>query len=247
MQVPTSLLPRYYQLHKILENRIQAGEFQHGDKFPTDEELCKAYNLSRGTVRRAIDMLVEEGVLRREQGRGTFVTRPNIYPVYFRLADFNEEMRQRGLEPGTRLLELGTLPADPDLAVRLGILPGEKVIQIVRLRLANGKPMAVETRFLSFQVCPQLLEENLEIQSIHKLLIEKFNIPLVRACYSIEARVLSDQEADLLQVAQGTAGFLVERTTYTLGNHPVTWFHTVYRGDRYRFIAEMHGCDQPGI
>lgn len=247
MQVPNGLLPRYYKLNKILENRIQSGEYQNGDKFPTDDELCKEYNLSRGTVRRAVDMLVEAGLLRRDQGRGTFVTSPHIYPVYFRLADFSEEMRQRGLNPGTQLLHLSTLPATPDLAGRLEILPGEQVIQIVRLRLADGKPMAVETRFLSYHACPQLLDEDLETQSIHKLLIEKFNIPLIRACYSIEARVLTEQEADLLQVEHGTAGFLVERTTFTTGNHPVTWFHTIYRGDQYRFVAEMQGCDQPGI
>jgi len=98
MQVQAGLTPRYYQLKEILARRIQAGEFQPGDQFPTDDELCQAYSLSRGTVRRAVDMLVEDGRLRREQGRGTFVTAPPRSPVVFRLAGFDEEMRQRGLK-----------------------------------------------------------------------------------------------------------------------------------------------------
>lgn len=244
MQVHPGLIPRYYQLKLILEKRIQSGEFQPGDQFPTDDELCAEYNLSRGTVRRAVDMLVEEGRLRREQGRGTFITSPQFSPVYFRLAAFSEEMLQRGLEPSTQLLRLRTFPANEEIASHLEISRGEEVIEIVRLRLADGKPMAIETRYLTYQTCPQLLEEDLENQSIHNLLIEKYNLPLARACHTIEARVLSAQEAELLKVQPGSAGFLVDRVTYTLGNRPVTWFRTIYRGDQYRFIAEFQGSLQ---
>ncbi len=239
MRIQSGVIPRYYQLKEILEQRINAGEFQPGDQFPTDDELCTQYNLSRGTVRRAIEILVEEGRLRRDQGRGTFVTPPQLSPVFFRLADFGEDMRQRGLEPQTRLLHLKTFPATEEIAASLQIEPGAEVIEIARLRLANDKPMAIETRYLAREICPELLDEDLEHQSIHRLLIDKFNIPLVRAWHSIEARVLSGQEAELLQVPDGTAGFLVERLTFTIKNQPVTWFRTIYRGDEYRFTAEL--------
>lgn len=239
MHIQSGVIPRYYQLKEILEQRINAGEFQPGDQFPTDEELCSQYTLSRGTVRRAIEILVEEGRLRREQGRGTFVTPPQLSPVFFRLADFGEDMRQRGLQPETQLLHLKTFPATEEIAASLQIQPGQEVIEIARLRLADGKPMAIETRYLAREVCPELLDEDLEHQSIHRLLIDKFNIPLVRAWHSIEARVLTGQEAELLQVPSGTAGFLVERVTFTIHNRPVTWFRTIYRGDEYRFTAEL--------
>ena len=239
MQVSPGLLPRYYLLKKILEKRIQSGELQPGGKFPTDEELCREYHLSRGTVRRAVDMLVDEGRLRREQGRGTFVISPKLSPVYFRLNDFGDEMQQRGLRPSTRLLSLRTFPATEEIAARLEISVGEKIIEITRLRLADGIPMAIETRCLAYRVCPELIEEDLENQSIHSLLIEKYNIPLIRACHTIEARVLSEKEAALLEIDPGSAGFLVDRVTYTTGNQPVTWFRRIYRGDQYRFTAEM--------
>jgi GntR family transcriptional regulator len=239
MQIQPGLIPRYYQLKEILERRIESGEFQVGNRFPTDEELCEEYQLSRGTVRRALDMLVEEGKLRREQGRGTFVNSPVLSPVYFRLANFDEEMKSRGLVPGTKLLSLRKLPASEEIAKHLHIRTGDDVIEISRLRLADGRPMAHETRYLSYQTCPQLLEEDLENQPIHSLLIDKYNIPLLRACYTIEARVLSTKEAELLQVQPGSASFAVERVTYTTNDRPVTWYRTIYRGDAYHLTAEF--------
>jgi GntR family transcriptional regulator len=239
MELKPGPMPRYYQLKEILERRIQSGEFQPGDQFPTDESLCQEYGLSRGTVRRAIDMLVEEGRLRREQGRGTFVSPAKLSPVFFRLADFAEDMRQRGWEPGTKLLRLRVFPANAEISARLQIPLGEEVVEIARLRLANGKPMAYETRYLAYELCPQLVGEDLERDSIQSLLIDKYNIPLVRACHTIEAHVLSDEEAVLLQVEPGSAGFSVDRVTYTVDDRPVTWYRTFYRGDVYRFTAEF--------
>jgi len=239
MRLQPGPLPRYHQLKEILRQRIEAGEFKPGDQFPTEEQLCQEYGVSRGTVSRAIRILVEEGWLQRQQGRGTFVTRPSLSPVFFRLADFNEDMRQRGLEPSTRLLSMEVIPADEEMAARLQIPVGEKVIKICRLRLANGRPMAYETRHLAYDLCPQLLSEDVENQSIHSLLIDKYNIPLVRACHTIEARVLSEEEAKLLEVEPGSAGFFIDRVTYTTHGRPGTWYRCLYRGDEYRFTAEF--------
>jgi GntR family transcriptional regulator len=239
MHIQPGLVPRYYQLKEILEKRISAGEFQPDDQFPTDENLCNEYGLSRGTVRRAIDMLVEEGRLRREQGRGTFVTVPLLTQMFFRLSSFDEEMRQRGRTPSTKLLHLKVIPADVPVAADLELAVGEDVIEITRLRLADNQPMALETRYLAYRICPDLLQEDLENQSIHNLLIDKYNIPLIRARHMIEAHVLTAREAEVLQSRTGSAGFFVSRVTYTLNDRPVTRYQIVYRGDEYRFTAEF--------
>jgi GntR family transcriptional regulator len=125
------------------------------------------------------------------------------------------------------------------ISMRLQIPAGEEVVEIVRLRLADGIPLAYETRYMARRLCPQLLDEDLERQSIHSLLIDKYDIPLVRACHTIEARTLVGEEAEVLEVAPGSAGFSVDRVTYTVGEQPVTWYRTSYRGDEYRFTAEF--------
>ena len=239
MSLQSGPVPRYHQLKEILRERIELGEFKPDDQFPPEEQLCQEYGVSRGTVGRAIKILVDEGWLRRKQGRGTFVTRPSLSPVFFRLANFTEDMRQRGLEPSTRLLSLEVVPADEEIATRLQMLVGAKVIKISRLRLASGRPMAYETRYLAYDLCPQLMEEDLEHQSIHSLLIDKYKIPLIRACHTIEARVLSEEEAKLLEVERGSAGFFINRLTYTTHDRPGAWYQALYRGDEYRFTAEF--------
>lgn len=239
MNVKPGLIPRYYQLKEILEKRLQSGEFQPGDQFPTDENLCDEYNLSRGTVRRAVDILVEEGRLRREQGRGTYVRTPQLVPIFFRLASFDEEMRQRGRTPSTKLIHLKVIPASAKIAADLNLRSSEEVIEIARLRLADGQPMAYETRYLAYKMCPELVHEDLEHESIHSLLIDKYNIPLVRARHTIEAHPLTECEIELLQAPPGSAGFFVSRVTYTLNDRPVTLYQIIYRGDEYRFFAEF--------
>jgi len=239
MQLKPGPIPHYHQLKEILQKRIESGEFKPDDQFPTEEQLCQEYGVSRGTVGRAVKILADEGWLRRKQGRGTFVTRPSLSPAFFRLANFTEDMRQRGLEPSTKLLNLEVIPASEEMAARLQIAVGEKVIKIARLRLANGRPMAYETRHLAYDLCPQLMEENLERQSIHSLLIDKYDIPLIRACHTIEARVLSEEEAKLLEVEASSAGLFIDRVTYTTHDRPGTWYQALYRGDEYRFTAEF--------
>jgi GntR family transcriptional regulator len=239
MQIHPGIIPRYYQLKEILENRIESGEFQVGERFPTDEELCREYGLSRGTVRRAIELLVEERRLRREQGRGTFVNPPLMSPVFFRLANFEDEMKMKGRKPGTKLLDIRKFPATEEIAEHLQLSVGDDVIEISRLRLADNQPMAHETRYLGCQTCPQLLEDDLESHSIHTLLLDKYHIPLIQASHTITARILSATEAELLQVEPGSAGFAVERVTYTHHHQPVTWYRTIFRGDAYHFTAEI--------
>jgi GntR family transcriptional regulator len=151
MQIQPGLIPRYYQLKEILVSRIESGEFQVGNKFPTDEELCAEYQLSRGTVRRALDMLVEEGKLRREQGRGTFVNSPVLSPVYFRLANFEEEMRSRAGNQAQAIdLEI---PCQRRNRQALADPYWGGCDRDFQLRLADDKPMAYETRYLSYKTC----------------------------------------------------------------------------------------------
>lgn len=239
-------LPKHYQLSQILRQRILQGEYSPGSKIPGEWNLSQEYGVSRGTVRRAINTLLNEGLLRTEQGQGTFVveepwrTRP-----FLSLSNFNEEISRQHQQPKTTLLECAILPANASIAHRLKVNKNEPLIYIARLRYANDQPIVYERRYLAQKLCPGLMEEDLEHQSIHQLLIQKYRLPLIRTIHTIEAHVLNDDEASLLQTQPGETAFYIERLTYTLieGNeYPAVWYLAIRLGEEYTFcIQKMSG------
>ncbi len=160
--MPTAPTPKYHQLAETLREQIRAGRLVPGDQVPSEPALCETYALSRGTVRQALQVLVNEGLLRRDQGRGTFVAEPAGRSQYFSLSSFADEMRRQHRAPSTRLLISELIPASPTVSQRLAIEPATPVFHIKRLRLADGQPVAIETRYLAQSLCPGLLDEDLE-------------------------------------------------------------------------------------
>jgi GntR family transcriptional regulator len=239
-------LPKYYQLTEILRERILSGELGPDDQLPTEDALCQEYGVSRGTVRQAVSTLAHEGLIRREQGRGTFVNPLPSGSAFFTLTGFDEDMRRQYRRPSTRLLALEVIPATPEVAKRLALASDEPVIHILRLRLADDQPVVHETRYLARSLCPSLVGDDLEAKSVHSLLIHKYRIPLIRTVHTIEAHILLPEEARLLQVKPGTAAFFVDRLTYTTGEtgeRPAVWYQALYRGDEYHFRAEFERSD----
>ena len=242
MPVLTGPLPKYHQLAQILRQQIESGTYQIGDQLPSETQLGLDYQLSRGTVRQALQELMRAGLVRSEHGHGTYVTRPAPQKAAFELARFDQETRARQQIPSTRLIQAEIIPAEKAVATRLELPAGERVYRIVRLRLANDLPVVYETRHLAHALCPSLLENDLTSASIHDLLVHKYNIPLVRTAHVIEARGLPELEAQALNVTTGTAAFFIDRLTYTeqAGRViPAVWYQAYYRGDEYQFRAEF--------
>ncbi len=239
MAMEDSFIPKYYRIKEEIRRRIASGRYVAFQRIPSELELAQEFNVSRGTVERALRLLVREGILYREQGRGTFVASPRFDEISFRLSDFWEEARKAGRSTRIKLLKAEKRPADELSASRLEIPSGAPIIEIERLRYVDEAPIAYEFRRLSYELCPQLLEEDLENSSIHQLLIEKYQLPLLKAVYTIEAILIEGEIASLLEVAPGTPGFRIDRITYTRGLKPAVWFHQIYRGDRYRLTAEL--------
>jgi GntR family transcriptional regulator len=238
----TSPVPKYYQLAEILRSQISEGVLNPGDQLPTEDILCQTYNVSRGTVREAVRVLVNDGLIRREQGRGTFVAAPRQpEATFFTLSSFEEDMRRQERQPTSRVLAAEIIPATFEMAERLAIAVDEPVIHIVRLQLADGQPVVHEARFLAQSLCPDLLNDDLEGSSIHLLLIQKHGIPLVRMTHTVEAGSLSQAQSELLQTEPGATAFFVDRLTYTEKNGqkiPAVWYQAIYRGDNYHFRAQ---------
>ena len=233
--------PKYHQLAQWLRQQIQEGTWRPGDQLPTEAALCEQFGVSRGTVRQAIQMLVQEGLVEREQGRGSFVRQPKRR-AFFTLTGFREDMRRQGIQPETRVLAAEVIPADETTAQRLHIPLEAPVIHIERLHLADGHPILYDKRLLARDLCPDLLQEDLATASIHELLIEKYRIPLLRTIHIMEVHLLDETEAELLQTDPGTPAFFVDRLTYTIdaeGERPAVWYQALYRGDAYHFRAEF--------
>lgn len=234
-------LPRYVRIREILRQRVLDGTYATGQRIPSETALCREFEVSRGTVERAIRGLVDEGLLVREQGRGTFVAQPALESTCFRLTTFAEEAHRMGLQPATRLVRAHVVPANAAIAECLHLPTGSPLIEIVRLHLADDVPLVYETRQLAYDLCPQLLEEDLEHASLHNLLLYKFRIPLVRARFTIKAVTLDGEAATLLDVPVGAAGFAVERLTYRTGSQPAVRMYQLWRGDRFYFAEEVVG------
>src|SRR5215467_15738388 len=149
-----SPIPMYYQIMNQLRERIAAGEYTVNDALPPERELVEAYQVSRMTIRQAILELVNEGILVRRKGIGTFVAPPKLEQRLNSLTSFTEDMAQRGMKAGSRIISFKEMSPDPTLRKTLGLSAEEKVFECVRLRLADEDPMALETTSLVASICP---------------------------------------------------------------------------------------------
>jgi len=229
-------LPKYYQLARRLSDQIAAGTLGPNDQLPTEEELSRDYHLSRGTVREAVRLLENDGLVRRERGRGTFVTAVRQPSSLFSLMPFSEAMHRQNREPTTRVLQATTLPASEKVAERLALAPNESVIHIARLRLADNQPVVYEERYLAHTLCPGLLGEDLTTSSVHTLMVFKYGVSLVKMSHTVEVGQLSDIHAQHLAAKPDDKAIFVDRLTYTEidgSRLPAVWFQGIYREDSY--------------
>jgi GntR family transcriptional regulator len=237
--VKSGPLPRYYQLKELIREKVRSGDWQPGRPIPSERELCEQYGISRMTARQSITELVNEGLLYREQGRGTFVGRPKISQQLLRLTGFTEDMRARAQRPGAKVLAAEMWAADEPIADRLRVRTGQPIFRLRRLRLADSEPLALETAFVSFIGCERLLDDDLERHSLYRLLETKYDRPLLEAEQEVEAGLAGDDEAGLLGIAVGGPVLHTRRLTYTERQRPIEYATAVYRGDKYTFYTRL--------
>lgn len=231
MKVLAGALPKYRQLLQLLRKQILSGELTPGARMPTEEDLVQTYGLSRGTVRKAIEQLVAEGLVRTEQGSGTYVSAAHPNAVPFRFAEDRSEA-----SVSYRIVIQETVPASMEIAERLSLPFGEPVIHLLRQRSEKGRIAAFSERFLPRSLCPDLLAQDLTQGSIHDILVNRSELPLLRAVVEIEAQMLGPEDAALLGVSPGTPAIVISRTTYTAPARPAVWYRAAYR-DTYCLSA----------
>ncbi|GAC1388398.1 MAG: phosphonate metabolism transcriptional regulator PhnF [Ktedonobacteraceae bacterium] len=235
----SSPIPVYYQIMNHLRSRIAEGQYPVNSTFPPERELVETYQVSRMTVRQAISELVNEGILVRRKGVGTFIAPPKLEQALNSLTSFTEDMAQRGMKAGAHILSFKEMRPDAMTRKLLGLEVEETVYESVRIRLADEEPMALETTTLVASLCPGLRREDLENQSLYKVLTERYGIQLEYATQSLEPVLAPPHEATLLHVDPGVPLLLMYRVTHDLNGKAFELAKSLYRGDRYKFVTEL--------
>jgi len=208
---------------------LVARELDVGDAIPSERALSERFGVARMTVRQAVDALVADGLLAREQGRGTFVA-PRRVDFEMRLTTFGEEMRRRGMRPDSKVLAADKVPAPADVAEALGIQPGRPVHYLCRVRYADGTPMSIEQTWVPVALVPDLFEHGAP-GSVYEAL-RRFGLDPAWGEETLTASEADERESALLSMRSRRAVMRAERRTYSESG-PCAYSRACYRGDRY--------------
>jgi GntR family transcriptional regulator len=221
--------PLYRQLAKLLISQIHSGDYKAGNRLPSERDLTEAYKVSRITARQAIDLLFEDGLIFREQGRGTFVAEPRMRHLQG-LTSFTEDMQARGFTPYSRVLTQEVLEADEELQSSLRISAGQRILHLVRLRMADDRPIAIQASYISLALCPGLENEDFKDQSLFALLRSKYYLYPAWTEVDVQAVLASKEEASLLSIHPNDSLLVIRGKTFTDSFEPIETVRTTYIG-----------------
>jgi GntR family transcriptional regulator len=243
--IKDSPLPLYYQLKEILKSQIERSELRPGEGIPSERELVEHYEISRPTVRQAINELVTEGLLTREQGRGTFVSTPKISQWFLEsLSSFSEEMNMKGLTYSTKVLSVDTMASSSTLRAVFGT-EYDQFYRVERLRYVEGKPVVLVTTYLPVALFPDLEKENLEVNSLYNIIQSKYRYRLDKATRVLEAIHAPEEDAKLLQINPSEVIQLIRTTGYLENDRAFEYSIARYRGDLSSFTVSLKFFKQP--
>jgi GntR family transcriptional regulator len=228
-------IPRHSQISQWLRSQIEEGVFEPEEKLPSENELAKKFDVSRVTIRRALQSLESEEIIYRCQGLGSFVSDTRAPHNLVRLTDFNEDMAKAGLNASSVVHDFSVLDAPDWLIGPLQLEEGTKVMQIDRLRLADGNPVAFDSTWLPILYGQLLSKEKLKSSTIYKILEEEYDIRVIRGTYRFTAAVADAKLSSELEVAAGEPLLLIERSTFTIGNKPIYFQRRYYRTDKVMY------------
>jgi GntR family transcriptional regulator len=236
-------IPLYYQLKKQILTLIEKAVIQEGDMLPPENELCEVLNVSRPTIRQALSELVNEGFLNRYKGKGTFVSNPKVEERFLsKLETFNQEMRSKGLTPQTRVIKIEKLTGPHEANEKLRLPLDAPLLNLSRVRLADGVPLVYVETFLPFEQYQKLMDVDFTVHSLYQSLERIYHIRVNRVRREIEAINARRKEAELLQITQNKALILVKTLASSDDTPlPVEFSIARYRGDRNKFSVDILG------
>jgi GntR family transcriptional regulator len=238
MSAPTKVTKQSHTRQQVLDLIERLGV---GTAIPSERQLSADLGVSRLTLRAALDDLAREGYLVRRRGSGTYVQQPKIAQE-LTITSFSDDMRRRGMTPGSRTLSMSTTLAGARLGRFMNVSPSEQIVVVKRLRLADGETMAIETLHIAEALVPGLTPKALD-GSFYELLRDHYGVIIVEGTQAIEPTVTNEEESEALGVPLQSPAFLFERTSRDEAGRTVEFVQSVYRGDRYRIVTELSRRD----
>jgi GntR family transcriptional regulator len=235
----TLYVPLYHQLKEILLRDISSGKLKPDDRLPSEDQVAATYGVSIITVRRTLTDLATAGYIRRERGRGTFVSRVNVEQGPKELTSFAHEMSKRGLRSSSRVLEQKVVACDPEIAQHLQIGEGDEVFLLRRLRLADDEPMGIQTAHIPLKLAPGLVDEDFSSASLYETLEKKFDIYPSHAREIHSAISIAEEDAAILGLPEGSLGLAARCNTFLADGQPLEFVTSVMRGDRYEVVLDL--------
>jgi len=233
-------IPLYVQIKQIIVEEIRSGELKPGQAIPTETVLAERYSVSRATVRQAMTDLVHQGLLVRQQGRGTFVNKPKIETKLRNLYSFSQDMIEKGRVPEHRIIDFEWVLPKPAIREKLDLEDGELVVKLVRLRLVDDELIMLETSFLPQRYFGALTQEEVEeTRSLYSLFEEKYEIKMDHVVDYFEPVLVDDFASRMLDVSVGAPALYIERIGYLNDNTRVELSQSIVRGDRCRYFVEL--------
>jgi len=224
------------RLRQSIQQAIETGTLESGHALPSERDLADALAVSRVTVRKAIAGLVEDGMLVQRHGAGTYVAE-RIVKSFSKLTGFTDDLRARGLRPRVEFLDRSIGTVTPEEALALSLSPGARVVRLRRLRFAADKPLALEDT-----VVPQaILKDPKSVKLSLYEVLEHLGCRPTRALQRLRAVALDADEARLLALPAGSPALAIERRAFLDDGRVVEFTTSLYRGDAYDFVAELHG------
>ena len=228
-------VPLYYQLKQLLLAEIEAGTWRPGAALPPEDALQETYEVSRTTIRQALGELAREGRVIRQRGRGTFVAPPQLRQEPDRHLGISEYLRMQGVVLGWKILDQDWQPAPDAVAEALGLLAGDPVYRILRLRLADGLPLGIHAVYVPREIAGAISQQGLLASESLRYLRDLPEMANSLAFRTVGAEPAADEEAAYLGIAAGAPLLVNERTTVSEEHRPREFLRAVYPGDRLRY------------
>lgn len=225
-------LPLYIKTKNAIKSKIDSGEYKAGEPIPTEKNLCDIFTVSRVTIRKAISELIDEGVLIHSKGKSPIVRPDSLYRNTNRLTGLYEELAANGILCSSFILSCEVETAGDDLAGKMSINTGDKVLKLARVRYGNGKPLCYQKIYLNYKYCEGIEKENLRSSSLYGVLEDKYGIRLTKANQVISACLSSYKIAALLETEE-TPLLKIERTAFLADNTCMEYSLAYYLSEKY--------------